>query len=261
MNTIALPSGAARPPVDAAASALPARPATAVRGEPGAAPLIEAGDTPSLAGWSPSPRRRGMLVLVAALHLIAAWGLAHSLVHSPAPPKPEPVQVRLIAPPPPPPPQPVHHVPVDIKMPLVAPVPLIPPPPISVTAPVVVAVVDPSPAAVARPEPAPVAPPPVAAPAPGVRELPPGSVRYMTEPRLHVPRMSRRLGESGTVLLHIAVDAQGMLKSAVIKKSSGFERLDQQALQDIRTARFEPYLEKGQAVEWQADAGLQYEVR
>ncbi len=50
----------------------------------------------------------------------------------------------------------------------------------------------------------------------------------------HVPA----LGESGTVLLHILVDERGQLKSATVKKSSGFDRLDQQALLDIRSARF-----------------------
>ncbi|PZP30674.1 MAG: energy transducer TonB [Roseateles depolymerans] len=214
--------------------------------------------------WNPhSPRRRGWLVAIGVAHLAVGWGVAHSMLHTPAKPKPTPVEVRLIAPPPPPPQPTVAPPKVEIQMPLLAPMPLVPPPPVAVVTPLAVsAEAPPSPAVAPRVEATvAVATAPAPAVAPSVRELPAGSVRYLSEPRLHLPRMSRRLGEAGTVLLHIAVDASGQLKSATVKKSSGFERLDQQALIDIRTARFEPYLEKGQPVEWTADAGLQYELR
>ncbi|HEX2012619.1 MAG TPA: energy transducer TonB, partial [Roseateles sp.] len=64
----------------------------------------------------------------------------------------------------------------------------------------------------------------------------------------------------GLVHLRIVVDAKGLLKDASIKKSSGFARIDQQALQDIRTARFAPYTEGGQAIEWETTALLSYEL-
>lgn len=217
----------------------------------------------STAGWNPhSPRRRSWLLAIGAAHLVIGWGVAHSMLRTPAKPKPTPVEVRLIAPPPPPPQQVVAPK-VEVKMPLLAPMPLVPPPPVTVVTPLAVsAEAPPSPAVAQRVEATvAVAAPPAPVTSPSVRELPAGSVRYLSEPHLHVPRMSRRLGESGTVLLRIAVDASGQLKSATVKKSSGFERLDQQALIDIRTARFEPYMEKGQPVEWTADAGLQYELR
>jgi protein TonB len=85
-------------------------------------------------------------------------------------------------------------------------------------------------------------------------------VRYLAEPRMSVPLLSRRLKESGTVVLRIVVDVRGMLKEAVVSKSSGFPRLDEQALQDIRTARFAPQTENGQPIEWQTLAPLAYEV-
>ena len=198
-------------------------------------------------------------------HLAVGWGIAHSMLHVPAKPKPTPVEVRLIAPPPPPPRQATTPPKVEVKLPLLAPLPLVPPPLVAVVAPQAMPLeAAPSPSATTRTETPAVtaaAAPAAPAPSPSIRELAPGSVRYAVEPHLHMPRMSRRLGESGTVLLRIAVDANGQLKSAVVKKSSGFERLDQQALIDIRSARFEPYLDKGQAVEWTADAGLQYELR
>lgn len=77
---------------------------------------------------------------------------------------------------------------------------------------------------------------------------------------MSVPLMSRRLKESGVVLLRIVVDAKGLLKTAVVSRSSGFARLDEQALHDIRSARFVPQTENGQPIEWQTTAPLSYEV-
>ncbi len=210
------------------------------------------------AGWKSPRRPRGFWLAVAGVHVLGAWALSHSLKAEPAPHKAEPVQVRLLTPPPPPV-QIRHVVPPEPRL---APTPLMPvivPPNVQVTAVAVVAEpAQPVPAPVAATTPALVA---KATPtATGPRQLAPGSVRYMAEPQLHMPRMSRRLGESGTVQLRIVVDAHGQLKSATVKKSSGYERLDDQALLDIRSARFAPYLEQGQPVEWEADAGLQYET-
>ncbi|MEJ6006219.1 energy transducer TonB [Paucibacter sp. AS339] len=91
------------------------------------------------------------------------------------------------------------------------------------------------------------------------KQIAPGAVRYLQEPKLTVPLQSRRLGETGVAHLRIVVDAQGLLKEVSLKKSSGFARLDQQALQDIRSARFMPYVENGRAIEWETTALLSYE--
>ncbi|PTT87409.1 energy transducer TonB, partial [Pelomonas sp. HMWF004] len=84
--------------------------------------------------------------------------------------------------------------------------------------------------------------------------------RYLKEPTLNFPLLSRRAKESGTVVLRITVDAAGRLKEAWVHKSSGFERLDQQALQDMRSARFAPQMEDGKPVEWQTLAPLAYDL-
>ncbi len=208
-------------------------------------------------GWNSPRRPRSFWLAVAGVHVLGAWALSQSLRAPAVVPKAEPVQVRLIAPPPPP--VQIQHV--VATEPRMAPTPLTPvivPPNVQVTAVAVVAEAAPPVAAPVATAPAPVV---QAAPASaGLKQLPPGSVRYLAAPQLTMPRMSRRLGESGTVLLHIAVDTRGQLKSASVKKSSGYERLDSQALLDIRSARFAPYLEQGQPVEWEADAGLQYEI-
>lgn len=210
-------------------------------------------------GWKATPSKRTVWIAILALHGGLAWAMAHSLMQPALSAKPAPVEVRLLEPPRPKlEPQPLLTP--QIQAPVVTPVPFVQPPNVSLSQ--VVAVAE-APPVLAPVKPAPVTAPvmPITAPSTGPKEIPASAVRYVTEPHLHIPRVSRKLGESGTVVLRIVVGADGQLKSAALKRSSGFERLDQQALIDIRTARFEPYLEKGQAIDWEADAGLQYEVR
>jgi protein TonB len=84
--------------------------------------------------------------------------------------------------------------------------------------------------------------------------------RYLIEPRLNLPLASRRLGEQGLVQLRLHIGTQGELIEASLARSSGFERLDQQALRDIRSARFAPVLDNGRPIEWDCLALLSYEL-
>ena len=52
--------------------------------------------------------------------------------------------------------------------------------------------------------------------------------------------MSRRLGEHGRVLVRVLVGIDGTPLKAELKQSSGFDRLDQTALDTIMTWRFVP---------------------
>lgn len=54
------------------------------------------------------------------------------------------------------------------------------------------------------------------------------------------PKSSRRLGERGKVVLAVEVDLDGSVAQVIVKKSSGYIRLDQSALNTIRTWRFIP---------------------
>lgn len=103
-------------------------------------------------------------------------------------------------------------------------------------------------------------PTPTPTPLNPIKQIAPSAMRYLVEPRMSVPLLSRRLGEAGIVHLRILVDARGNLKEASLRKTSGFARLDQQALQDIRSARFTPYVENGQTIEWETIALLSYEL-
>ncbi|MDR6502545.1 protein TonB [Burkholderia ambifaria] len=113
----------------------------------------------------------------------------------------------------------------------------------------------PAPAA-ADPTPAPAAPAPAApAAAPGpARETMQVSAQKNV-PTLQCnfvkpdyPSMSRRRGESGTAYVHFVVGVTGKIESIDLQKSSGYPRLDDAALDAMRSTTCRPYIENGQAI-------------
>ncbi|CAN5273266.1 hypothetical protein BH11PSE10_BH11PSE10_18950 [soil metagenome] len=208
-----------------------------------------------------------MAVAVLGIHLMMGWALLQLESVRHAVRAVVPIAVRLL-------PMPAVPIPPRVSVPMKAPelpqrsVPLVPPPllevtPLPTTPTITVAaapvLVQESVVTAARASSVPVIaqPAPVA---PTVKRIAPGAVRYRVEPRMNVPLLSRRLHESGMVYLLITVDARGLLKDAIVQKSSGFARLDAQALQDIRTARFVPQTENGQAIDWETVAPMSYEL-
>ncbi|KQW46782.1 hypothetical protein ASD88_09665 [Pelomonas sp. Root662] len=208
--------------------------------------------------------RRALIGGVVAAHLVGGWALMQIDAVRTAVIEAAPVlMVDMIAPaeapkpaPPPPRPQPRSTAPAPAPLIAAAPTPSPAPPAFVVPAPEPVL---PQPVVVA---PAPPAPPaPVAQPlAQVIKQVAPSAVRYVKEPTLDFPLLAKRAREHGTVVLRITVDAHGRLKEAWVHKSSGFERIDQAALKDIRTARFVPQMEDGRPVEWQTLAPLAYDL-
>lgn len=102
-------------------------------------------------------------------------------------------------------------------------------------------------------EPAPVAPPVAAAPvaeappAPVRVELPSSSADYLQNPKPPYPSMSKRLGEQGEVVVRVLIGLNGTAQEAEIKKSSGFDRLDQSALATVLRWRYVPGKRSGVA--------------
>jgi protein TonB len=92
----------------------------------------------------------------------------------------------------------------------------------------------------------PIALPALPQPAPP-KLIPPSMVRYIEPPTPTYPTASRRLGESGTVVVRVFVDEAGLPRTVQVAQSSGFGRLDEAAVTAVQQTRFVPYTENGQA--------------
>jgi len=108
---------------------------------------------------------------------------------------------------------------------------------------------------ISAPEPAPPAPPAPAAPAPAAPAA--KTVMSITAPKdaSHLncsiveptyPAMSRRRGETGRAVVQFILSASGRIENIELKKSSGSDRLDQAALDAIRSSSCKPYLVDGE---------------
>src|SRR4051812_34993586 len=203
----------------------------------------------------PSPSRRNVAIAggVVLFHIAAIWALQTGLLRraaelvvpveilsdviTPPTPKVEPPPPEVK--PPPPPPQPaVTHKPVPPPpAPKLAAAPQLAPAPAAPTG-----TVEPQPApppitAPVAETPAPPAPPP---PAPARVELPSSSADYLQNPKPVYPPISKRLGEQGKVIVHVLIGVDGTAQSANLKQSSGYDRLDNAALDTVRKWRYVP---------------------
>jgi len=92
-----------------------------------------------------------------------------------------------------------------------------------------------APVAAAEPAPAPLAPP-----APPKVELPSSDADYLNNPPPAYPSMSRRLNEQGKVIVRAFIETSGTASKAEIRTSSGYDRLDEAALQTVLKWRYVP---------------------
>ena len=70
--------------------------------------------------------------------------------------------------------------------------------------------------------------------------LPSSEAHGLNNPKPAYPRLSRRLNEQGHVMVRVFVAADGSPQQGEIKTSSGFDRLDQEALRTVMRWRFVP---------------------
>lgn len=169
---------------------------------------------------------------------------------SPPPPQPAP---RVIPPPPPPPkpvkreappPKPPHYhlaTQAPVTSPREAVEPLPPPEPVVESPPVAA----PAPVQVPSPPAPPPAPPKPAGPVTLAAEL---AVSCPERRPPVYPPMSRRLGETGKVVLRVELDETGRVSTAQVASSSGSARLDAAALAAAKSWRCIPAQRDGQAV-------------
>jgi protein TonB len=114
----------------------------------------------------------------------------------------------------------------------------------------------------------PAAAPPQAVPAPqpapaeaAQRQLPAAALQFSEPPAVVYPRLSRRNGESGRVIVRAFVDASGGAPRHVqLAQSCGHPRLDDAALAAVQKARFKPTIDNGQAVAGWALIPIDFEL-
>lgn len=188
---------------------------------------------------SPNEGRWPGIVFIILLHAAALWGLwQYEIIPTPqemastlfvnfiAPPAPKTENPEPL----PPKPRPVEklrdpHPHLVVQTPVVAPTDYVAPP---------------------MPEVAPAPPAPaVVAPVQLGSEL---SLACPQRTPPAYPPFSRRLGETGVVVVHVELDEQGRVASAQVKSSSGYSRLDEAAITAVKTWRCHPATRHGQPV-------------
>ncbi|WP_020183967.1 energy transducer TonB [Methylotenera sp. 1P/1] len=92
-------------------------------------------------------------------------------------------------------------------------------------------------------------------------EPPKFGVAYLQNPEPEYPRMSKRLGEQGRVLLHVVVDTAGKPTEVTLKKSSGHERLDEAAIEAVKGWRFIPAMRNKVALIAAVDVPVKFSLQ
>ncbi|GAO23033.1 TonB family protein [Alicycliphilus sp. B1] len=198
---------------------------------------------------------------VVLLHAAGLWALQSGLMRqaaeiiipaevlseflTPAPPAAPPAPpVPLPHKPTPAPPKPTPPKPRPAPTPAPAPMPLaIADPTPAPAAPVGVVQQQPAAAPVeAAPAPAPAAP--AAPPGPAIIQ-PSSDASHLNNPKPVYPAVSKRLGEQGKIVLRVLIGTDGLPQKIEIKQSSGYERLDRQAVDTVSRWRFVPGTRNG----------------
>jgi protein TonB len=84
---------------------------------------------------------------------------------------------------------------------------------------------------------------------------------YLSNPAPEYPAMSRMLHEQGRVVLRIQVTADGEPEAVLVSQSSGFERLDQAAIEAVWRWRFVPARQYGKDVAGWVIVPLRFSLR
>lgn len=200
-------------------------------------------------------RNTTIVISVIALHVAVLWamqvGLLRRVVEAVVPAE---ILVEIMAPPAPPAPQPKPQPQPKVEVKAPTPKPVTPTPTPAVAQ-------QPTPLAIApsanAPAPSAAAPTAVAAaaastntgsatnappspPAPPKVELPSSDADYLNNPKPPYPALSKRLQEQGKVVVRVYISTEGQASQASVKTSSGFERLDQAALNTVLKWRYVP---------------------
>ncbi|OBV40285.1 protein TonB [Janthinobacterium psychrotolerans] len=192
------------------------------------------------------------LTLILVLHLAAFYAIQSGLISRVVTAAmPTITTVSIVAPPAPPKP-PTPSVPKTVELSAPMPRAVIPPLPLIAVAPSEPTITPPQPSRAEAAPPATSAPatPSTPAPSPPAPSTPRtvSSVEYIKAPQLVYPNLSRRLGESGTVVLRILINEKGLPEQILVHKSTGYSNLDEAGRQAAMRALFKPMIENGKPV-------------
>jgi protein TonB len=84
---------------------------------------------------------------------------------------------------------------------------------------------------------------------------------YLSNPAPAYPRESRRNREEGTVLVFARISEVGRVLDIKLRKSSGYERLDESAIEAVRDWRFKPARFAGLAVETTVEIPVRFALK
>lgn len=85
--------------------------------------------------------------------------------------------------------------------------------------------------------------------------------RQQNNPAPAYPRVSRRRGEQGTVILEILILADGSVDEVRVKSSSGYSRLDKSAMQAVKQWRYEPARRGEQVIDFWYEQPIVFSLR
>ena len=84
---------------------------------------------------------------------------------------------------------------------------------------------------------------------------------YRTNPSPHYPRLARKRGYEGTVVLEVLVDPSGRVKDLQVFKSGGYAILDKAAVASVKDGLFEPGMKGDEKVEMWVKIPIRFQLK
>ena len=100
-----------------------------------------------------------------------------------------------------------------------------------------------------------------------IASIPPAQVlrearpMYRTNPSPHYPRLARKRGYEGTVVLEVLVDPSGRVKDLQVFKSGGYTILDKAAVASVKDWLFEPGVRGDEKVEMWVKIPIRFQLK
>ena len=85
--------------------------------------------------------------------------------------------------------------------------------------------------------------------------------KYKTNPKIFYPRIAKRKGYQGKVLLLVVVSKTGAAKKVLISKSSGHKLLDKAARKAVSQWQFYPGTNSGKPVEMSVEVPIRFNLK